>query len=184
MPMGERKKNSRKKIAMEGFHTRLKVSMERKLYSQLGLSKILDVKQPTIHYWLKGSDLPRKYVAQKLAWTLGVSYEWLMHGVGSAYGFEQYPIEEFWSSFPERLAYLLWRRDMNVIQLQDEVGKATVNMWLDKIRTPTEIDYHFLANYFNCDKNWLMHGKFLPKTNFEDELTNWRNLNYRELLAG
>jgi transcriptional regulator with XRE-family HTH domain len=182
--MKERNKNARKKIKMNGFSDRLKFAMQRRHISQLKLSQTLEVTQPLIHYWLKGSDLPRKYHAQKLAWALVVDYSWLITGRGEPFAFQVYPIETFWSDFAERLAYLLWTRNMNVMDLQAVVDKATVSMWLDKHRVPTVQDFKTLADFFVCPKDWLTNGHANITTEAElAEYKKWKTSNY-ELLFG
>jgi transcriptional regulator with XRE-family HTH domain len=164
---------------MAGFNDRLKFVMQKRHQSQLALSRILDVTQPLIHYWLKGSDLPRKYHAQKLAWALRVDYAWLITGDGKPFAFQLYPLEKFWVDFAERLAYLLWTRNMNVMNLRTVIDKNTVNMWLDKQRSPTENDLSNLSEFFSCPRNWLMSGDTnLLFESQQDEYKKWKAENY------
>jgi transcriptional regulator with XRE-family HTH domain len=178
--MKDRNKNARKKIKMVGFCDRLRFAMYKRHLSQMKLSRILDLTQPLIHYWLKGSDLPRKYHAQKLAWALRVDYLWLTTGEGEPFAFRTYPIERFWGDFAERIAYLLWTRNMNIMDLRSALDKETVSMWLDKIRTPTDLDFKTLAELFSCPKEWLMNGAPVASMAMSD-YEEWKILNYQLL---
>jgi transcriptional regulator with XRE-family HTH domain len=180
--MGSQFKNAEKKVLMDGFHERLKFAMGRRAFSQSALARKVDITQPLVHYWLKGSDLPRKYHAQKLAWALGVSYDWLTLGIKEPFAFRIYPIDEFWSAFPERLAYLLWIKELNIIKLKKIVKKETASMWLDGDRYPTDEDLDTLSKYLMCSKIWLVNGNTHITTD-ENRLAyqNWIVSNYKML---
>jgi hypothetical protein len=178
-------KNSDKRLQMNGFNNRLDEAMKKGLYNQSSLSRKIQVTQPLIHYWLKGTDFPRKYHAQKAAWGLRVSYKWLVKGTGNPKSFKLYPINEFWTDISERLAYLIWVRGINTFKLGiPGIGTTTVSYWLDKVREPSSKHIPLLTEYFNCSENWLLHGsENLYDQRMETEYMDWVLINYRELFG-
>ena len=151
-------KNENRHKTMEGFGGRLQDAMNYQNISQLQLSKKIGISQPEIHLWLKSDSFPRLAVAQRLAFTLDISYLWLKYGDGEMeIKGNDIPFHEYWSNFPDRLSYHMWTRKKSPVTLckKINVSYAAIEMWMEGKRRPNEENLLKLTEYFKLSDNWL-----------------------------
>lgn len=159
-------KNSRRKIEMEGFPARLKWAMEKNGESQLALSGKVNVSQPQIYHYLIGKSTPRPLVRQRLAYELTVRYHWLIWGEGGPkIKTKRYPVEDFWTSFSERMVYCLWNNGYNTPSFAKKIGVATtaVQFWLEGERNPRKELFPIISGILNIEPEWLFQESKNPK---------------------
>ena len=99
---------------------------------------------------------------QKLALELKVAYRWLIWGEGDFYvDPENYPVEDFWTSFQERLLYSLWQKGYQPIELAQKISieLPAVQKWLDGINQPKKMYAEEICNILEVEPEWLFDGK-------------------------
>ncbi len=111
---------------MSEFRERLVAAMTRENLGQSALARKAGVPQTTVSSWLKGH-LPRKFAAQALANSLGVSVDWLLRGEG-----DEFPPTE--SS--REAAYRLREGDENACEISPETAESGMGIYRRNLHRP------------------------------------------------
>jgi hypothetical protein len=100
---------------------------------------------------------PRIPVAQQIAFTLRVPYRWLAYdeGIFEVYPYD-YPIEDFWTTVKDRLAYLLWTSGTKQLTFDKEF--STGEMWIIEARQIADHWIPILNEKFKCPGTFIKEG--------------------------
>lgn len=154
-----RQKKNKKKIEQMGneYHHRLSYAIEVTGWKKSHLAKAVEITHPRIFQLIKGICKPRIPLSQKLAVTLRVPYLWLAYGEGEFETFPlDYPVEQFWTTLQNRLAYLLWNNKIKQLHFAQEFTAGA--MWFEEARTIPKDSIQKLNDKFNCPDNFIQYG--------------------------
>lgn len=142
------------------FGDRLSFAMRKEKINQSELSRLLKCTQPTIHGYLENKVFPRPYHAQALAYYTKVRFKWLFYNRGRWSYEGNYPMIEFWNSIGDRICFLIWTRERNILETSKgiKMSYAAVEMWIEGKRNPSPSSVDRLISFFSVPYDWLCHG--------------------------
>tara|TARA_R110002020_G_scaffold97701_4_gene232887 strand:+ start:8821 stop:9303 length:483 start_codon:yes stop_codon:yes gene_type:complete len=151
-------KNQQRHLDMKKFASRLKFSMFYSGYNQTRLANEVGLTQPEISYYCNDKSFPRLEIIQRLAFTLNVSYRWLKFGDGD-YELKDSDqlLEEFHSTFSDRIIWLMWTRGYNSLKIGEACGfsSTAVTYWMEGKRSPSEQNIEKLCQLLEIKRKWL-----------------------------
>lgn len=151
-------KNKSKIERMLGFGDRLIESMDGRGISQSALSRATGISQSTICWYRQNKFWPRPESGQKLAYHLMVDYQWLLFGNGHKAFFSQpYPIEQFHTTFANRLVYLMWTNNCTIKEtsIKADIWLATLQDYVEGNHKPDRRVLIRLCDSMGWDFDWL-----------------------------
>lgn len=164
--MDERTPKNKLKIEkMEGFGLRLIEAMEYRKFTQSGLSRATGISQSTICWYRQNKFWPRPDSGQKLAYQLKINYEWLLYGKGEKIFYSgPYPTEQFHTSFPNRLVYLIWTNKLSIKEISSraDVWLVTLQDYVEGIHMPDRKVLKRLCESMDWDFDWLKPESMKP----------------------
>jgi len=158
-------KNLGRIYTMRDFGKRLVEACNYRGYSQSGLARILDISQVEISQYQRGKFTPRSIIRQRLAYELKVNYFWLSWNAGEKEYYDNFPVEQFEMTMPERIIYQTWKNELTLKDIQErlEVSNSAVQMWMEGKRTPTRKNLQILADLLQVSVDYLNYGTELPR---------------------
>ena len=152
---------------LDTFAARLKFTMKSKGFKRAHIIYSTGATKSAVSKWLSGKTMPKNNIAFALASLLGVSFDWLMLGIGSADDILDSTTQEAIKSlaekeetFTDRLLFIVRNKGIKPIDIMNATGasKSAVSMWLTGKNVPQKTLGIALAKHLGVSFEWLVLG--------------------------